>query len=100
MNADNRRPEMGLSAFLLVFVLLGVLHVAAEFDSGFAGVLVVVAKIDYIARAVIRAALAAQGFRVHRQQVLLRVAQADVLIVGGGFHVVQRKLGGHALGIH
>src|ERR1035437_6838054 len=71
----------------LVLLFFLVLRRSAEGNRRFARVLVVVAEIDHFARAVRRAALAAPDLRMHRQQVLLGIAQPDVLVVGGRFHV-------------
>src|SRR5260370_39967384 len=83
--------------FLLVFLIL---RRCTEGNGGFPGVLVIVSEIDHVARAIRCAALAAQRLRMHRQQVLLGIAQADVLIIRSRFHVVQRKLRGQSLSFH
>src|ERR1035437_1117396 len=102
----NRRWSIPLPIALfgsygrLILLFFLVLRWRAEGDGRFARVLVIVTEIDHVARAVGRAALATQGLRMHRQQILLGIAQADVLVVGGRFHVVQGKFPGESLGVH
>src|ERR1022692_2330327 len=79
---------------------LGALLGIAERNVGFAGVLVIVPEIDGIAAAIVAAALATQGLGMHGQQILLGIAQANVLVVGGGFHMVGGKRIGEAEGLH
>src|ERR1019366_6356126 len=85
----NPSEARTLRLTLLLFLVRGG---RSEGDGRFAGVLVIVAELDHVARAIGRVALAAQGLRMHRQQVLLEIAQADVLVVGRRFHVVQGEV--------
>src|ERR1017187_5200737 len=69
-------------------------------DVGFAGVLVIVPEIDGIAGAIVGSALATQGLGMHGEQILLGIAQANVLVVGGRLHVVGGERFGEAEGLH
>jgi len=57
----------------------------AEFDVGFAGVLWVVAEIDDVLGAKIRAALAAQRLGVHGNRYCCASPRRNVLVIGGRF---------------
>src|SRR5689334_2165885 len=82
----------------LILLFFFVCRRSAERNRRFARVLMIISEIDHIARAVGRPALAAQRFGVHRQQILLGIAQPYVLVIRGGFYMVQRKFRRHAFG--
>src|ERR1035438_9997004 len=88
---------MSIRGFGLYALLLDRLP---ERNARFPAVLVVIPEIDHVSAAEVRPSLAAQVFRVYRQQVLLGVSQPRVLIIGGRFHVVGRKRIRESVSLH
>src|SRR6266849_2128653 len=89
------RPAVGA----VFFELFGI-SVLFEGDRGFAGILFVVAEVNRIPAARVRATLAAQRLRMNREQELLRSTDADIFVVGGYFNGVEGKLGWHIARLH
>src|SRR5215471_3225398 len=96
---------MNTNTTLLLFVfirgpnlLLFCLCLTAERDVGLPREFPIISEVDGVPRTEERAALATQRLGVHRQEILFRIPQANVGVLAGGLHMIEREILRHALG--